>query len=231
MSKPVTKIAVIVTMAWGLLLAGGSAMGATVTLTGATVAFEFDTDINAAALAAWGLPQVQGDVIRFAPPAHRVAATDGGTANHSLEFVFDRVYSLSGLAVGEIGFVTFGDYEIIGGGQLHADWTLAAVRNAGGAGEASDTLSLEFSGASGGLKTWQVSGSISPAAVFTESANDLRLTISAILSADTSTAGQSAFLQSKLGFVPVTAVPLPAASWLIVSGLLVAGLRLRRRAA
>ncbi len=65
---------------------------------------------------------------------------------------------------------------------------------------------------------WQLSGSITPAADWTDVASDMTLTIQNTLQAFSSAVGDQAFIEKKL-VLTVGVVPLPASVWLFASGL------------
>ena len=95
------------------LSAFGSAQGATVTLNGSSIKYEYDDVVNAAALALFGTPTIQGDVVRFLPPSFRAESIDGigtitGTNTDLISgnFIFDRIYSTNQKALTQIQIVS-----------------------------------------------------------------------------------------------------------------------------
>ncbi len=198
-----------------------SCAGTTCTLTGDNVVFEYDTVTNAAALALFGTPSIQGDTIRFLPPAFRAGSVDGAAPqNVGSSFVFDRIYSLSGADISLVSLLGFGDAEISSGGTASARVRLFATSNTGGGAIETDSDLYAATGDTGGLQVWQLNAGISPGLAFgAGNASDIRLTIEDLLQVGTDLPGESAFAQNKLIVLDVITVPVPAALWLFPSGL------------
>ncbi len=219
-----------------LMLSG--AQGATVTLNGSTINYEYDTVTNAAALIIFGTPTIQGDVIRFVPPSFRAESIDGvatntpltGTDVVSAEFVFDRVYSVNQLELTQIQVIEFGDYQITNGDEVTADLLLSMTNNNNALEFTNDSQAFSALGDSAGLKTWQLVSTLDPSLVFSPVANDVNIKIRNTLTATTNAIGETAWTQKKFSFVASTAVvPVPAAVWLFGSALGLLGWIKRRR--
>lgn len=199
----------------------------TVTQCGPTICYEYD-DAQAAA-STYGLPTLIGDSLRFLPEDFRAQSDDGeGLVSTSASFFFDRVYTTSGEDIQKIMIYEFGDYEITNGGSVSDTLTLEAENNLG-AGTATGTEIFGDSGDSAGLQTWDIDNSLMVSNDFLS--NDLSLTVTNLLQAETNALGETAWIQKKLRIQAVSAVPVPAAVWLMVSGLAVLGGIARRRKA
>lgn len=207
--------------ACALLLAATavSVQSAPVTLVGDTVSYVYDD--SQGALALFGTPTIDGDIVRFVPPSFRAESLDGaGLDVATANFIFSSVYSHNGSDLAGIQVFEFGDYEITNGDAVSADVLLTASNNNDFTEVTSDQDSFNAAGGSTGLQTWTMSASIDPAAAFDSAANDILLTIQNTLTATTDAAGEASWIQKKLNFVAVSQVPIPAAGWLFGSALL-----------
>jgi hypothetical protein len=223
------------------LLIISSAQSATITLNGSSIKYEYDDVTNAAALALFGAPTIQGDVVRFLPPSFRAESIDGvGTTTGtntdlvSANFIFDRVYSTNQKALTQIQVVEFGDYEITNGDDVSADLLLSMSNNNNFLEFTSDSESFDATGDSGGKKTWQLVAQLSPQGEFSAVANDVALSIQNTLTATTNANGETAWIQKKITLVASTGtivpVPVPAAVWLFGSALGLLGWIRKRQA-
>lgn len=205
------------------------ASAATVTLTGDTVAYEYDDAVNAAAIALLGTPTISGDVIRFLPPDLRAESVDGsGIDSVSAEFTFDRIYALGNAEIGGIEVTEFGDYEIINGGNASAELKVAITNNSNTAEMIEDTVDISASGDSGGLQEWTLISTLNPADGFLSSADDVSMTFRNTLTASTDSSGQISYVQKKLSFLVSTELAEPGSLGLFAIGL-AAALFARRR--
>lgn len=216
----------------GLLSAGAHA--AQITLVGDTINYVYDD--SQAALAYYGAPTIVGDTVVFTPDASFSALSENGagTVTTTSTFIFDSVYHQDGLALQTLEVSESGDYFINGNGEVSVDLYLQGVTNAGGgtlgsgSSLASWTTDVDTSGA---LTTWgTIDGSLDTTS-FTSPGflgggpagpqTDIKVSIQNTLRAETAGDGASdAFVQKKLNFTAVAAVPVPAAVWLFGSALL-----------
>jgi hypothetical protein len=216
----------------GLVSAGAQA--AQVTLVGDTINYVYDD--TQAAIAYFGAPTIVGDTVVFTPGASFSALSENGagTVTTTSTFIFDSVYHQGGLALQTLNVSESGDYFINGDGEVSVDLFLQGVTNAGGGtlGSGSSITSWSSDVDTGGaLTTWgSVDGALD-ATTFTSPSflgggpagdqTDIRVSIQNTLRAETAGDGSSdAFIQKKLNFVAVAAVPVPAAVWLFGSALL-----------
>jgi len=210
------------------LLMMSGAQAATVTLSGASINYEYDTVTNAAALVIFGTPTIQGDVVRFVPPSFRAESINGVATNTpasntdliSAQFIFDRIYSVNQMELVEIKVIEFGDYEITNGNDVSVDLLLSMSNNNNPLEFTSDAQAFNSAGDSGGLQTWQLTSTLDPSAIFSPVANDVAATLQNTLTATTNASGETAWIQKKFSFVASAAeVPVPAALWLFSSAL------------
>ena len=201
------------------------ANAATVTKCGPTICYEYDDTQAAAAI--YGQPTLLGDMLRFLPQNFRAQSDDGeGLVQTSASFVFDRVYTIGGEDIDKIMINEFGDYEITNGDRVSDDLTLDVV-NTSGAGEFdSATENFTALGDSSGIQRWTIETSFDVAGSFETTSNDIRLTVTNLLEAETDAFGESAWIQKKVEIIALTAVPVPAAVWLMGSGLGVLGFQM-----
>lgn len=214
---------------------------------GPNLCFEYDD--QQAAVALYGQPQFSGDDAYFTPNVFRAQSADGFGLHTNTNtdfvdgtFVFSRIWTVN--ASNEIANILAyeeGDYEInYSGGDVHGDLYLQAFGLNAVEGVVAATDSVDFYGSSGGNQLWAMSANISPAAVLTQVANNITLTIQNQLSAftsDTTAGSEYAYIEKKLileinTLIPVAPViPVPAAVWLFGSAVGLLGVVRRRRAA
>jgi hypothetical protein len=204
-----------------------TASAASVTQCGPTICYAYDD--AQAAVGLYGTPTLIGDSLRFLPQNFRAQSDDGqGLIATQASFFFDNVYSVSGDAIQEIRISEFGDYEITNGDRVSDELTLDAVNNLG-AGSASENELFNATGGTTGLQRWSIDNTLDVTSQFLS--NDLNLTVTNRLEAQTDAQGETAWIQKKLKIQAVTAVPLPAGVWLMISALGALGALKRRNKA
>lgn len=232
---------------YGLLLSGIQVQAATLQLCGPAICYEFDD--NAAGgnpgVALYGLPVLLGnsDTLKFSPSSFDADSDPGSaipTPGESATFVFSRIFTRFGGEVGTISIAEDGDYQIIGDASVSANLIVRIndlVDDGPGYGlpfpeQLIDSQLFSTSVATGGpFANWSLASTLSPAAVFSDLATSVDLSIENHLMATAGVSGGYAYIAKKLLLtVSAVVVPLPAAFWLSASALgLLAGLR--RRAA
>lgn len=208
------------------------------TLVGTTITYVYDKD--QAAVALFGEPILVGDTVVFTPLNFRAESTNGAPGSDvvSANFVFENVYANDANAwIDSINVSEEGDYRIDTDGYVSVDLRLQGSTNSGSTfGRGVDTASFSSSGDSGGIQEWgTLSASLSGSDIVDpfsgESVgpqNSLTIGIQNNLTAITDANGETAWVEKKLNFTAVSAVPLPAAAWLFGSamiGLLAVGRR------
>ena len=211
------------------IFAAQTVSAASVTQCGPTICYAYDDAQVAVGL--YGQPTLIGDSLRFLPQSFRAQSDDGeGLVSTSASFYFDNVYSLSGDAVEKIMISEFGDYEITNGDRVSDHLTLSAANNdtlVGGT--ASESELFQATGGTTGLQRWGIDNTLDVSSQFLS--NDLNLTVTNTLEAETNALGETAWIQKKLKITAVTAVPLPAGAWLMISAFGVLGGWARRNKA
>lgn len=223
--KSITRILLL-----AMLPAMPLASMAMTTQCGPDVCYQYDE--TQTAIAVLGLPTLVGNDIRFVPWEFYAFSTDGSSApgnSASTTFTFDRIYTLSGLDILSVQVWEEGDFQIIGNGAVSALLGLTVSSNVLATDTLYDSAMFSASGGSTGPHLWANTVSASPVGIFAGPGNDLSVEIANLLTADTAGAGDFAFIQKKFVLQTLTAVPVPAAAWLLGSGLGLLGL-LRRRA-
>lgn len=193
----------------------------------AIVCYEYD---NAqAAVALTGLPTRVGDDMQFTPASFLALSNGAGfvTAGPA-NFVFSRVWTPGGQEIASLTVNEEFDYEIVNGGDVRATLYMQARSNLVSSDSLSNLWSLPIAGDSGGPQIANLSGTLLTAANFVQAANDMRVTIQDTLRANAG-AGQLAWIQKKFTLVTETVVPVPAAVWLLDSGLGLLGMARRRQ--
>lgn len=216
------------------------------TYCGPNLCFEYDD--AQAAVQYYGQPQFAGDDAYFLPNLFRAQSLDGvglhtPFANTDFvdgTFVFSQIYTTNpNNEIANILAYEEGDYEInYAAGEAHGDLWLSALGLNAIEPLVVATDSVDFLGDSFGNQLWAMSANVSPAAVLTQLANNMTLTIQNQLSAftsDTTGGSEYAYIEKKLVLeintvIPVTeVVPVPAAAWLLGSAFGVLSVLRRRR--
>ena len=229
----------------GVIAAGFSALPANavpVNLCGTSICYEYDNDalVNPG-ISAYGAPTLlSGNTLKFVPTnfnADSDASTSIPGPTRVELFKFSRVYTTDGGEIASISVTESGDYQIIGAGFVNVNMRLQSVDNVDdGAATPGfpETTAPQFnwntSTPTGGpLVNWALTGTVTPAALFSDLATDIDFSIQNTLQAF-ATSPNYAFVQKKLSLTitATSTIPVPAAVWLFGSGLGLLGL-LRRR--
>lgn len=224
------------------LLGAAPAEAALVTLCGPNVCYEYDNNpaVNSG-ITLFGAPSLltNSDSLIFTPTAFSASAANGGFQSVKSVFQFSRVYTKNGAEILDITVNESGDYRIINGGIVSSSIRLQSVDRVNDGGGAFPQVAVTSpipnfnSSTPTGITpvNWQLTASISPAAVFQDLANVVDLQIQNLLDAFTFAPGQNAFIQKKLVLATTTIVPVPAAALLLGSGLVGLGFLRRRQGA
>lgn len=205
--------------------AAGPAAAASITACGPTVCYEYDD--AQAAVSLTGLPVLVGDDMQFMPTSFLASSNGAGFVTKVANFVFDRVWTPGKQEIVSLTTVEEFDYEIVNGGDVRATLYMQARSNHVSSDGISQIWSLPIAGDSGGPQITSLTGSLLPAADFTQPADDMRVSIQNTLRANAGN-GELAWIQKKFTLV-TTVVPVPATVWLLGSGLGVLGFLRRRR--
>ena len=217
------------------LLASLSAYSVTVKQCGPNICYEYDDSQIAASTSYFGVPTLIGDDMRFLPTSYKAQSTDGvgihtgtNTDSYSSTFVFDRIYTVSGAEIANITYTERGDYSITNDGNVQADF-LMLIANNSDATECDCVLDSFSDSGANSLALWELNTSFDAPNSFDPLPNDVSISLQNTLTASTDAAGEDAWVQKKFMTVSVTAVPVPAAVWLMGSGLGLLAMRGRRR--
>ena len=219
-------------------LVAGQAGAAPITACGPNVCYEYDNTQAAAALT--GLPTLVGDSMQFLAPAFAAQSQNGAgwvtVGGPSGYFIFDRVYTVNpGDEITTFTVAEEFDYEIITDGEVRATLYTNALSNIVATDTTSTTQNFIATGDTGGMLIDSLAAMLYPALQFSGPATDMAVGIQNTLRAFTDASGELAFIQKKFTLATstimnTTVVPVPAAIWLLGSGVLALGAVRRRRA-
>lgn len=235
-----------------LCLAGSGAQAALVQLCGTSICYEYDNDLGVnPGLAYYGAPVLlaNSDTLKFNPLTFAVDSDPGTSAipgpTLTAVFAFTRVWSTWGMEISTISVSESGDYQVLGDAAVAANLRVQVVDlvdngspTPGFPETIVDNQVFTTSVPTGlGLAPWSLSSVVSPAAVFTDLATSVDLSIQNTLQAFEGPGGGYGFIAKKLlltvgtvgSFPPETVVPVPAAAWLFGSAMGVLGVLRRRR--
>lgn len=220
-----------------------SANAALVQLCGPNICYEYDNNpgVNAG-ITLFQAPSllIGSDTLEFTPTSFNATSANGAFVTTQAIFQFTRIWAPGGSEIQQITVAESGDYRIINGGLVSASLRLQVVdKSYEGAGPFPEVL-VDIQNFSTSVPTgvtpagpftplnWSLSSTINPAAQMLDPAVLVDLQIQNTLDAFTFNAGEQAFIAKKLTLT-TTVIPVPAAVWLMGSGLALLGF-LRRRA-
>lgn len=233
------------------------ASAAIVQLCGPTICYEYDNNPLAnAGLTLFGAPTLLGgsDTLSFTPTSFNADSDPGTLAIPSpivsAVFQFTKIFTTNGGEIASITVTESGDYQILDGGPdtgfVNVNMRLQSVDlvdngavTPGFPEVTSPLFNWNSTTPTGfGLANWSLSGTINPAALFTDLATELDLQIQNTLQACSSlvpsecsagTGDDYAFIAKKLTLEATSTVPVPPAVWLFGSAVGLLGW-MRRRA-
>lgn len=196
----------------------------TVHLIGDTVDFYYDD--AQPGMSAYGTLSVVGDSI-FAQSVNLSADASNGSFDSINALGTITIVAKSGYSFDFMQVAQFGDYALSGSGaSINVNGTLTVEDSANAATTSSNSLLVTGLGLNDGLThEWQATSGFDLSTAAWNNVNSIELSLDTLLSATTTTNGESAFTQSKFvggGMVTIetSVVPVPAAVWLFGSGLL-----------
>jgi hypothetical protein len=213
------------------------ANAAIVQLCGPTICYEYDNNpaVNAG-ITLFQAPSLlaASDTLEFTPTAFNAFSANGAMVTTQAIFQFTRIWAPGGEEIQQITVAESGDYRIINGGLVSASLRLQVVDKSNeGVGPFPEVLT-DIQNFNTAVPTgftpqnWSLTSSLFPAAQMLDPAVLIDLQIQNTLDAFTFASGEQAFIAKKLT-LNTTVVPVPAAVWLMGSGLALLGF-LRRRA-
>ena len=207
---------------------------AIITLSGNTVDFVFDD--TQAGLSYYGALSVVGDSIFATPDSIIAQATNGGSDTLTLPATVVTVVAHAGYEFTSATVGLEGDYTVTGAGaSVSINNTLVVSETGAPANNVSPTMVNSGFGNTGGPHNWLSVGTADLTSTMWDGVTSIDLSLSSILMAITTSSGESAQIQEKFTAssvvaIETTPVPVPAAVWLMGSGLLtLCGVAIRRR--
>jgi len=214
-------------LACSALLLGSSALSAAmVTINGANVNFTYDDSL----MALFGAPTVSGDIIYFTPTNFKAISTNGAGSVITSSTVNVVITAHQGVNLGALTLQERGDYLLSGesssvglGGQLRA-FDISNPLNVEDSSFTTTSSNLTLN--DGIFHNWVGTAGIDLGAALWSNTTSINMTIENVLTATTIKLPSTAFIEKKfvgvgvtVGGVPPTTIPVPAAAWLLGSGL------------
>ena len=204
------------------MLATSSANAAIVTQFGSNVKFTYDDSTL------FGTGTVVGNAIFFTPDNFEAESLNGAgpvVVSDSIDILIESTSAEFSLA--QFGLGESGDYISAGTGasvSSEADFTITSTSALCGGSlcSATDNYNAGTLGSTGGgLAFWNLGGLIDIRDT-TGWDSDAAVTVTLMnsLMADSTSSGETAFIQKKNGAIGIQVIPVPAAVWLFLSGLL-----------
>ena len=207
---------------------------AIITLSGDTVDFVFDD--TQPGLSYYGSLNVVGDSIFATPDSIIAQAANGGNDSLVVPATVVTVVAHAGYEFTSATVGIEGDYTVSGDGASVSISNTLVVSEAGAPGNSvSPAMVNSGFGNTGGPYNWSSVGTADLSTAMWDGVTSIELSLSSILTASTTSSGESAQIQEKFTASSVVAietspVPVPAAVWLMGSGLLALfGVSARRR--
>lgn len=210
-----------------VLLASAQVSAATVTVYGDDLKFTYDDSTL------YGTANVIGNNIFFIPSTFEATSTNGGitSVSETLEITIEVItpgYQLETFALSEQG-----DYLLQGAGASASATGNFMVESDTSANSDSEALDAGPLTAQDAVTEWNIDAQIDLAdTAGWGSDTAVTVTLQNDLMASTTTVGELAFVEKKIGAVGVLVnpIPVPAAVWLFASGLGLLGFVRRRKA-
>jgi len=197
---------------------------ATVHLAGDTVDFYYDD--SQSGMSAYGTLSAVGNSI-FAQSVNLSADASNGSSTSTNALGTITIVAHTGYSFDFMQVAQFGDYSVSGSGaSVNVSGTLFVEDSDNSSTLSVSTLSVTGLGLNDGqTHEWQATSGFDLSTATWNNVNSIELSLDTLLSATTSTSGESAFTESKFvggGMVTIetSVVPVPAAIWLFGSGLL-----------
>lgn len=207
-----------------LLAISTLAQSAMVSQMGTNVTFTYDDSTL------FGTGTVVGNAIFFNPTNFLAESNDGAGIATSTDTLNLNVVSQSGFLMSQYGLLETGDYRLNGapGAQVDASAFLSVTSGITNCGLFACTMNNTFTAGpladtGGALQTWQLSGLLDIGMMGPwGSDTDVTLQLQNNLLAESVASGDIAFIQKKQGQIgiAINPVPVPAAVWLFLTGLL-----------